>query len=218
MDLLDSVPNWLSIFDKTIITIFTVEYFIRAWAARNPFRFIFSFWGIIDLLALLPFYINQYGLEIPLVIILIFRSIRLLRIFKICNTDQCQDYKRSHISSSINLFKDEIIENVINHHPSVFIFRLISPMILNSFGLILLYFSSESLFSIIIPSILFLSSFIIYWFMWNNHNYDILIITNKRLIFHDKELFGAKIKDFNYESITNIAPSNIGIWNNIIGK
>ena len=218
IDLSTNLPDWLIILEKVIVTIFTLEYFIRAWTISNPFKFIFSFWGLVDLIALLPFYMNQLGITIPIGIMLAFRSLRILRIFKICDEDESKDYKMSHISSSINLFSDEKIEDVISYHPVVFISKLISPIILIFFGLIILFFSSGSILSIASSSIFFLSSFIVHWLMWVNHKYDVLIVTNKRLIFHDKELFGSKVKDFNYESITNIEPSNIGMWNNILGK
>jgi hypothetical protein len=218
IDLSTNLPDWLIILEKIIVTIFTLEYFIRAWTISNPFKFIFSFWGIVDLIALLPFYVNQLGIAIPISMMLAFRFLRILRIFKICNTAECKDYKKSYISSFINLFDDERIENIIDHHPIVFFSKLISPIILNSFGLAILFFSTGSIFSTIASSVFFLFSFVIYWFVWGNHNYDILIVTNKRLIFHDKELFGSKIKDFNYESITNIEPDDIGIWNSILGK
>jgi len=38
-------------------TIFTIEYFLRIWLVRRPLRYIFSFYGIVDLLSCLPSYI-----------------------------------------------------------------------------------------------------------------------------------------------------------------
>ena len=40
----------------SIIVIFTVEYFIRIVGAENKRRFITSFYGVIDLLAIVPFF------------------------------------------------------------------------------------------------------------------------------------------------------------------
>ena len=28
--------------------LFTIEYFLRIWIIKNPFKYIFSFWGIVD--------------------------------------------------------------------------------------------------------------------------------------------------------------------------
>ena len=38
--------------------IFTIEYFIRIICVRRPFRYIFSFYGIIDLISVVPKYIS----------------------------------------------------------------------------------------------------------------------------------------------------------------
>jgi len=61
--------------------IFTLEYFLRVWLVRNPKRYIFSFFGIIDLISCLPSYLALFipGAQTLLVI----RILRLLRIFRI---------------------------------------------------------------------------------------------------------------------------------------
>ena len=43
-------------FDWTIVVIFTIEYGLRLWTAPNRLRYVFSFWGLIDLLAIAPFW------------------------------------------------------------------------------------------------------------------------------------------------------------------
>lgn len=65
-----------------IITIFfTIEYIARIIAVKEPLKYIFSFYGIIDLMATLPKYI---GLLFPGSGFLIsIRAIRLLRVFRI---------------------------------------------------------------------------------------------------------------------------------------
>lgn len=60
---------------------FTVEYVARLVCVRHPWRYAFSFYGVIDLLALLPTYI---ALLVPEVHALIdVRVLRLLRVFRI---------------------------------------------------------------------------------------------------------------------------------------
>lgn len=61
--------------------LFTLEYLARAICVRHPLRYLFSFFGIIDLLAILPSYIAFLvpGTELLLDI----RILRLLRIFRI---------------------------------------------------------------------------------------------------------------------------------------
>lgn len=69
------------VLEWTFTILFTIEYILRLTISQHPRKYVFSFLGIIDLLALLPSYLT---LIIPggsyLVVI---RSIRLLRIFRI---------------------------------------------------------------------------------------------------------------------------------------
>lgn len=85
-----------------IITIFfTIEYILRIFSINKPFNYIFSFYGIIDLLAILPMYTSLFftGSNILTVI----RALRLLRLFKILNnpqfTSQSLKLKRALIAS-----------------------------------------------------------------------------------------------------------------------
>ncbi len=65
-----------------IITIFfTLEYIGRILSVRRPFKYIFSFYGVIDLLATLPTYIALLYPGIHFLLAL--RAIRLLRVFRI---------------------------------------------------------------------------------------------------------------------------------------
>ncbi len=60
---------------------FTLEYLIRIWCAPNRKAYIFSAFGLVDLLAILPTYIALFVPEAsPLLII---RLLRILRIFRI---------------------------------------------------------------------------------------------------------------------------------------
>ncbi|MDD4847253.1 MAG: ion transporter [Bacteroidales bacterium] len=61
--------------------IFTAEYVMRIYISPKPEKYIFSFWGIIDLLSILPTYLSLvlYGSQYLLVV----RIFRLLRVFRI---------------------------------------------------------------------------------------------------------------------------------------
>lgn len=61
--------------------LFTLEYLGRLWVVLNKRKFIFSFFGIVDLLSIIPSYLMLFlpGAQSLLVI----RSLRLLRIFRI---------------------------------------------------------------------------------------------------------------------------------------
>lgn len=61
--------------------LFTVEYGVRLITVRRPLRYVFSFFGLVDLLAVLPTYLGLLltGAESLLVL----RSLRLLRVFRV---------------------------------------------------------------------------------------------------------------------------------------
>jgi len=88
MVLLDSVPSFHTLYGRSfflaelvITALFTIEYFLRIYSIGKPFRYIFSFYGIVDLLSILPTYILIiFGGGGYLVII---RALRLLRVFRI---------------------------------------------------------------------------------------------------------------------------------------
>lgn len=65
-----------------IVIIFSAEYFYRIYTAPNKLRFIFSFYGVIDLLAILPFYLST-AIDLRSL-----RLLRLLRLFKLTRYNQ----------------------------------------------------------------------------------------------------------------------------------
>ena len=73
--------RWLYILEWFFTIIFTIDYIARLWIVKRKRQYIFSFFGIIDLLSILPTYLGLFlvGAQSLMVI----RSIRLLRIFRI---------------------------------------------------------------------------------------------------------------------------------------
>lgn len=61
--------------------LFTVEYFLRLLSVRRPLRYATSFFGVVDLLAIIPTYLSIFlpGSQYLLVI----RILRLLRVFRL---------------------------------------------------------------------------------------------------------------------------------------
>lgn len=71
----------LYIAELVFTTLFTLEYALRLWSIERPMRYARSFFGIVDLLSILPTYIGLiFGGMHSLMVI---RSLRLLRIFRI---------------------------------------------------------------------------------------------------------------------------------------
>ncbi|WP_319482070.1 ion transporter [uncultured Draconibacterium sp.] len=71
--------NFLDNFELFTIVIFTIEYILRLWVSEKKLKFIFSFYALIDLFAILPFYLS-FGIDLRS--IRVFRLIRLFRVFK----------------------------------------------------------------------------------------------------------------------------------------
>lgn len=61
--------------------IFTIEYVLRLLAVKRPLRYALSFFGIVDLLALLPSYVSLFVPEGRYLMVV--RVLRLLRIFRV---------------------------------------------------------------------------------------------------------------------------------------
>jgi len=73
--------SWLMLLEWFFTLVFTLEYAARLSCVRHPWRYVFSFYGIIDLLALLPTYL---ALLVPEVAVLVdVRILRLLRVFRV---------------------------------------------------------------------------------------------------------------------------------------
>jgi len=102
------------------VVIFTIEYVLRIYVADSKPKFIFSFFGIIDFLAILPFYLT-FGVDLRSL-----RALRFLRLFRILKLVR---YNRAmnHFTSAIKSAKEEIL---------LFLF----------ITLILIYFSSVGIY------------------------------------------------------------------------
>lgn len=62
-------------------SLFTIEYILRIFSTKKPWKYIFSFYGIIDLLSILPMYLSFFVSGSNLLASV--RSLRLLRLFRI---------------------------------------------------------------------------------------------------------------------------------------
>ena len=84
----------INIVDIICYVIFTIEYFSRVYISKNSLRYIFSFYGIIDLLAIIPFlFSRQFDL----------RALRALRIFRVISALKISKYNDALRRSSIAL-------------------------------------------------------------------------------------------------------------------
>jgi voltage-gated potassium channel len=86
--MLESVPryrvqhgHWLYIAEWVFTILFTIEYVLRWICVRRPWRYATSFFGIVDLLAVIPTYLD---LLVPGTrYLFVIRILRLLRVFRV---------------------------------------------------------------------------------------------------------------------------------------
>ncbi len=101
-DLGERTYSLLTMIESVIVVIFSMEYVLRIILTEKKTTYIFSFYGIIDLLAILPFYLSG---AISFQSLRILRFIRLFRIFKLTRyTDAL-----SRIGKAIFIAKEELI-------------------------------------------------------------------------------------------------------------
>ena len=89
--MIDSVPHIHSRHSEILwqlevgfTALFTLEYFVRLWCTEHRRAYLFSFWGIVDLLAILPTYIALFLPEAaPLVVVRLLRVVRVFRVLKL---------------------------------------------------------------------------------------------------------------------------------------
>ncbi|HKL16210.1 MAG TPA: ion transporter [Balneolaceae bacterium] len=72
-----TAQQFLHLSQITVVAIFTIEYVLRIVVADRKLGYIFSFYGVIDLMAIFPFYIT-YAVDLRAI-----RIVRLLRVFRI---------------------------------------------------------------------------------------------------------------------------------------
>jgi voltage-gated potassium channel len=75
-DLSEKTQALLRLFEALTVGVFTIEYLLRILVARKKLRFVLSFFGLVDLFAILPFYLTR-GIDLRGL-----RAFRLLRLFR----------------------------------------------------------------------------------------------------------------------------------------
>jgi len=88
--------------EAAVTLLFTLEYMLRLYVSRHRWRYVFSFYGLIDLLAIVPFYLS---LGIDLRGVRAFRLFRILRIIKLSRYSTAMQ----RFSKALAIAKEEII-------------------------------------------------------------------------------------------------------------
>ncbi|MFN5471183.1 MAG: ion transporter, partial [Pseudanabaena sp.] len=69
----------LNLLDDIILGIFVFEYFLRLWCAEEKLKYLLSLYAIVDLLAILPFFLGA----IDVTFIRLLRWFRILRLIRL---------------------------------------------------------------------------------------------------------------------------------------
>ena len=101
-DLNERVIAFLSYAEIVITVLFTIEYIIRIALSERRLRFIFSFYGLVDLLAILPFYL-AFAVDL--------RSLRLVRLLRAVRILKLARYSSAmkRITLALYAAKEELI-------------------------------------------------------------------------------------------------------------
>ncbi len=103
--------------------LFTIEYILRMFSTPNRARYAFSFFGIVDLLSLLPTYLSLFlgGVQYMTVV----RILRILRVFRVLKLAAYMK-QASFLASALNSSKQKI-----------FVFFLFVLLVVTVFGSVL---------------------------------------------------------------------------------
>lgn len=98
-------PLWRRVLDAietTTVAVFTLEYLLRVFVAERKTAYIFSFFGLVDLLAILPFYVAG-GLDL--------RAVRIVRFFRVFRLLKLARYRRAgeRLVKAFLLVREELV-------------------------------------------------------------------------------------------------------------
>lgn len=196
--------------EACIVGVFTLEYFLRIYSAPRRWKYVFSFWGIVDLLSIAPFYGGVFGTEYV-------RVLRLVRFFKLGEVEPSalSDEGRS-LERGIGLLPGEEIAFVATKHPIVLLLGCL-PCVVSVTAAFSAFIATEgNLIGIAIGVALLLFAFLLFWRTWLDYSYDVIYITNVRLVFQNQHLLGRSVNQVGYASITNVKPQYAGIFSYLL--
>ncbi|MAR05645.1 MAG: potassium channel protein [Cyanobium sp. NAT70] len=71
---------WVDVLQSICLFVFAVDFFLNFYVSERPFKYLFSFHGLIDLMTLLFFFVPRFRSEI---LLWVFKFGRILRVFKL---------------------------------------------------------------------------------------------------------------------------------------
>lgn len=118
-NLSEPVRRFLYWSEVVVVVIFTAEYLYRLYLTEQRLRFVFSLHGLIDLVAILPFYLS-FGADL--------RTLRLLRLLRLLRVLKLIRYSRAlqRFGQALYLARDELL---------VFLSAILVLLYLAAFGI-----------------------------------------------------------------------------------
>jgi voltage-gated potassium channel len=122
----EPVQRFLYYSEVVTVLLFTVEYLLRVGVADRRLAFMFSFFGLVDLMAILPFYIST-GVDL--------RSIRAIRLLRLFRTLKIVRYSKAirRFHRAVLIAKEEIV-----------LFSLVTALLLFLSAVGIYYFENEA--------------------------------------------------------------------------
>src|SRR6187401_1477852 len=90
------------ILEWVFTSLFTIEYILRLISIKRPLKYVFSFLGLIDLLAIIPSYLSIFLAGAQSLLVL--RALRLLRVFRI--------FKLTHFLTEMEFLRASILTSL----------------------------------------------------------------------------------------------------------
>jgi len=90
---MDRYGKILTALEWAFTLLFTFEYLVRIWSVRNPLLYMRSFYGLVDLAAILPTYLSLMLINAEYLIVV--RLLRVMRVFRILKLIQYLESSRT---------------------------------------------------------------------------------------------------------------------------
>jgi len=122
-----SAVGWIYLIQNTCLAIFMADFLLNVYVSERPWKYVLSFYGLIDLLAIVFFVIPQIRSEI---LLWIFKFGRILRVFKLLRfIDEAkvlgQALRNSARTICVYLFFVFMLQVVLGY--SIFVIESVNP-------------------------------------------------------------------------------------------
>ena len=101
----------LAVFEWCSVAFFTLDYFFNIYTAKHKLKYITSFWGMVDLLSILPSYLMLFNFSSirATKILRLLRVIRILRVLKLARSamqdvNAARDGKTNRIVANLRIY------------------------------------------------------------------------------------------------------------------